>query len=121
MTAETPRHDPMKKGIKARWIAALRNSRYRQGTQALRSGNSYCCLGVLCDLHAKAAFVSWEYDQDTGVYSYLGETVLLPRIVCEWAGLESENPLARKIFLTTHNDDKRRSHKQIARLIDTHL
>ena len=111
----------MNKTIKRRWVSALRSGKYRQGTEALRSGNTFCCLGVLCDLHAKATFVSWEYDALTGMYSYLGETILLPRIVCEWAGIADQNPLALRVFLTTHNDVRARSYKQIARLVDTHL
>ena len=111
----------MKKTIKNRWLAALRSDKYRQGTEALRSGNTFCCLGVLCDLHAQATFVTWEYDEPTGRYSYLGETILLPLAVCEWAGIEAQNPLALSVFLTTHNDARGRSYKQIARLIDTHL
>ena len=111
----------MNNTIKKRWVAALRSGKYRQGTEALRSGNTFCCLGVLCDLHAKVTFVSWDYDPVSGMYSYLGETFLLPRSVCEWAGIDVQNPLALRAFLTTHNDVHARSYKQIARLINTHL
>lgn len=41
--------------IKERWVTALRSSRYRQGMRALcsRTGSqeSFCCLGVLCELY----------------------------------------------------------------------
>ena len=33
-----------------RWVAALRSGKYRQGQGGLRTGDRYCCLGVLCDL-----------------------------------------------------------------------
>jgi hypothetical protein len=111
----------MNKAIKKRWLKALRSDAYRQGTDALRFGNTYCCLGVLCDLHAKVMFTQWEYDEATGLFRYFSETIVLPRPVCEWAGLVEQNPRALKAGLTAHNDVRGRSFKHIARLIDTHL
>ena len=32
------------------WIEALRSGKYEQTQNYLRSGNSFCCLGVLCDI-----------------------------------------------------------------------
>lgn len=34
--------------LKAKWIAALRSGKFKQGRGQLRKGNEYCCLGVLC-------------------------------------------------------------------------
>jgi len=111
----------MDKRIKARWLKALRGQRYLQGTGGLRFGNSFCCLGVLCDLHAKESFLGWDYDADTGLYRYLGETVMLPRSVCKWAGIDTSNPLVLKVALSTHNDTKKLSFERIGRLIERHL
>lgn len=36
--------------LKAKWVAALRSGKYEQGRQRLRNGDSYCCLGVLCEV-----------------------------------------------------------------------
>ena len=36
--------------FKAAWVAALRSGKYEQGRGALRTGDTYCCLGVACDL-----------------------------------------------------------------------
>lgn len=36
--------------IKAKWVAALRSGKYKQGRGRLRSGDEFCCLGVLCDI-----------------------------------------------------------------------
>lgn len=34
------------------WIAALRSGKYKQGRAALRNADdTYCCMGVLCDLY----------------------------------------------------------------------
>lgn len=40
----------MKKTLKLKWIAALRSGAYKQGKGRLRRGDSYCCLGVLCEV-----------------------------------------------------------------------
>lgn len=43
----------MKKKIKAKWVAALRSGDYTQGCCQLRDeANNFCCLGVLCNIHA---------------------------------------------------------------------
>ena len=36
--------------IKARWVAALRSGKYKQTKGFLRCDESFCCLGVLCDV-----------------------------------------------------------------------
>ena len=47
----------MKKGLKARWVAALRSGKYKQGTRELRKDRvrsvQHCCLGVLCEISPK--------------------------------------------------------------------
>lgn len=41
----------MDKELKAKWLAALRGGKYKQGKGFLRTGDDcFCCLGVLCDL-----------------------------------------------------------------------
>ena len=43
----------MDKELKAKWIAALRSGKYKQGAGELKtSENSFCCLGVLADVIA---------------------------------------------------------------------
>lgn len=50
-----------KKGLKARWMAALTGGKYKQGKGQLKveqkNGKSalYCCLGVLCDISPAVA------------------------------------------------------------------
>jgi|SRR5688572_25661727 hypothetical protein len=110
----------MRKSIRKLWVTALRSGAYKQGTAGLRFESSFCCLGVLCDLHSKAAFVAWEQDEESGIYRYMGETIVLPKEVCAWAGLETQNPAVPKIFLTTQND-ARRSFKRVAGMIERHL
>lgn len=40
--------------IKKKWVKALRSGKYNQCDGQLRQGDTFCCLGVLCDLHRKA-------------------------------------------------------------------
>jgi len=72
----------MKKRIKKLWIDALRSGKYEQTTGYLKTGDKYCCLGVLCDLHAKEKDGAW-YDNN-----YCCKSQTLPLEVVEWAGLE---------------------------------
>ena len=49
-----------------RWVDALRSGEYEQGTDALRTAeNTFCCLGVACDLLVKDGVLSpWTRDYD---------------------------------------------------------
>lgn len=78
----------MKKEIADQWIAALRSGDYRQGQRALRnSDNEFCCLGVLCNLHAQAH--PEIAAQQTNAWFYLGRQGSLADQVQEWAGIRS--------------------------------
>lgn len=56
--------------IKARWVAALRSGKYQQGRRVLRNGDSYCCLGVLCELALEDGIVTATIDEHTSVTRY---------------------------------------------------
>lgn len=85
----------MKSEIKKQWVDALHSEEYKQGTGGLRTGqdrNEYCCLGVLCDLHAKATGTAWQRNNDNGsnTLKYLTTSGYLPTAVCDWAGVAEE-------------------------------
>jgi hypothetical protein len=64
----------------ARWIEALEGDRYRQGEQYLHpTPETFCCLGVLCDLIDPAA---WDDDG-----RWHGEHAVLPGIAHRRVGL----------------------------------
>lgn len=44
----------MKKEIRDKWCEALRGGEYEQTKEALQDGSAYCCIGVLCELAARA-------------------------------------------------------------------
>ena len=90
--------------IKAKWVAALRSGEYQQTHRQLKdNNNSFCCLGVLCDLHSKETNDRWSGD------FYLGERGMLPKVVTKWAGLGHWHTDQVKIGnktddLSEHND-----------------
>jgi hypothetical protein len=90
----------MDKHVAERWVQALRSGQYQQGKQALRpTPDSYCCLGVLCDLYrveqGKGAWdpadegcidIAFEAPGEDGC-----ETSLLPIEVKNWAGMRTND------------------------------
>lgn len=83
----------MKARIKKLWIKALRSGKYEQGKGALRVNDAFCCLGVLCDLHAHAFKKRWKKDSADGDYSYDGDDSVLPKSVQQWAGIDDADPV----------------------------
>ena len=97
--------------VMQKWVKALRSGDYEQIDGRLRSYGpdkcgkySYCCLGVLCDLHRQ------EFNADGSDYHYTwGEAVKtsaskpttayanhvddLPYCVKEWAGIKMNSPV----------------------------
>lgn len=109
--------------VKAKWIAALRSGEYKQGFYQLRqSDGRSCCLGVLCDLHAKETKGEWMDGY------YLGEWSRLPAPVIIWAGLEYDQygKLPDGTSLFQHNDGQhgrimRKPFRDIADIIESQL
>lgn len=94
----------MNADIKAKWVAALRSGEYKQGHEHLRVDDSYCCLGVLCDLYAITHGVPFGDNLRAGG----GNDELPAEEVCEWAGLKDNDP---EVFIdgiprcvSVHND-----------------
>jgi len=114
----------MNNAVKQSWLRALRSGDYHQGTGALKAGNKFCCLGVLCDLHRKKFGEDWVGGQYEGTDSYL------PPSVQEWAELDSENPLVcttfdgedgREVSLGELNDSGQADFEDIATVIEENL
>lgn len=99
--------------VKKLWVDALRSGKYEKGSGSLRQrteeGDCFCCLGVLCDLYARAnpgAVGSWHEcgtgDDDVvsipfkyldGQFGTKYESEVITPAVREWAGLRSDNPV----------------------------
>lgn len=127
ITVRATRMDP---SIKRRWVSALRSGSYHQGRNFLRLGNDYCCLGVLCDLHAQSYSQDWMlYGQRTTtqdgtprqIFQYDGFDSVLPEQVVEWSGLDAQDPIVAHdeglTSITKLNDLKGLSFEEIADLI----
>ena len=79
----------MNHAIAKQWVAALRSGQYKQTKNTLRDGDSFCCLGILCNLHAieHPEIARKEVDSNT----YLGSNAVLPLEVSLWAEVNSSN------------------------------
>ena len=94
----------MNADIKRQWIAALRSGEYQQTRGRLRNNGGYCCMGVLCDLHAKESGGLWTGSQEDG-WAYRFEGVVLPSVVADWAGIAGLNPMVDGAALGYRNDN----------------
>lgn len=91
------------KTVLQKWAKALRSGEYQQGERSLhkqdREGrDSYCCLGVLCDLALEAGVLTKDLVKqrsEAGVTTFhYGEedsSGLLPTAVKRWAGLQTRD------------------------------
>lgn len=90
----------MKQKIAMMWAEALESGEYLQTGGTLRKdetliGNneaafktSFCCLGVLCNLHAQTHPKLAATQTDSS--SYLGEEDYAPKEVMKWSGLKTQ-------------------------------
>ena len=82
----------MKQDVKAQWLTALRSGEYAQGSQRLRrSDDTFCCLGVLCDLAVKAGVIEepvQEFNMGSYMYGSQQNSAFLPDEVANWADVD---------------------------------
>jgi len=83
----------MHKEIAEQWVAALRSGEYQQGRGALHDGDTFCCLGVLCDL-----FPGRQWSRTSKNAKHLcsagecSDYSVLPESVRKWAGICDSSP-----------------------------
>ena len=104
----------MNKKVKKKWLKALRSGKYKQTTGQLKRDNKFCCLGVLCDIHAKENNKRWNQKN-----TYHHNSGSLPIHVKKWAALNESNPRykGKYVYLAAANDN-RMSFKRIANIIE---
>ena len=108
----------MRQEIAELWVKALRSGEYTQAAGVLRRDDSFCCLGVLCDLYREATSDgTWDEtprSEPDGlpVYAFAGAEETLPNEVITWAGMETPNGIldpvesgAEEMCLSGLNDD----------------
>lgn len=117
--------------IKALWLAALRSGKYRQGKGTLHNlqDDTFCCLGVLCEVAVGANIVDSKprvSGKLTG-YGVTQSVSTLPREVVKWAGMPDDaGSLNRSVYggardhfsLVDLNDEAGCTFEQIANVIE---
>lgn len=105
------------------WVQALRSGEYKQGNGYLHYGDTYCCLGVACDLAVKDGVeMDVDADDDEGAVAYDGAAVIPPSKAQSWLGLS--DPYGRymrddKIHYLTSLNDAGTPFAEIADLIES--
>lgn len=104
-----------------KWVDALRSGKYKQAKERLRDKNSYCCLGVACDVSGvgkwqKDFWNSWEY----AVYEAPGDVndLDLPKGVQKWLGIRLANPKFKRVPASQLNDEMGKTFEEIADYIE---
>ncbi len=114
-TTETLLFTPGQQKHFRNWAEALRSGEYTQGQYKLRSAeNSFCCLGVLADLHYSDKWGSTFIDNGQEIKLYRETSKGLPSVIGERLGLISE---MEETFYRM-NDSLRYTFDQIANEID---
>jgi hypothetical protein len=109
----------MNKRIKTKWLKALRSGEYKQTKGRLKDSVGYCCLGVLCDLHAKETGNTW--DESGNLPAYFGESGTLPDRVVKWSGVPDMNPDIPEHYNLGAYNDVGATFEDIADAIERHL
>lgn len=105
--------------LKKKWVDALRSGKYEQGRGELRStDDTYCCLGVLCDVIDPA---NWQrvYNEKRSVYHYYYGSALvsLPTSLSDEISLSFTD----RNTLMSMNDSGVKTFSEIADWIETNL
>lgn len=119
----------MKQEVKKIWVEALDSGNYQKGKHALRRGDRFCCLGVLCDLFIKETGNGmWSESEIDSLVSFVvynkTENATLPEVVMKWAGLKEFNPtvdlVGRQLSLAVINDSTD-TFEEVSKLIKKHF
>ena len=114
-----------------KWVEALRSGDYKQGQKRLRimDDNTFCCLGVACDISELNKWNVFGYGQQLFSYGQqlFGHGItMLPSEVSNWLGLTShegelffidEEGVLTMTYLTNLNDSDY-TFEQIADIIE---
>ena len=116
-----------------KWVDALRSGEYVQGHRALYEGltHTFCCLGVACDLFAKANPTEGHWSGNEFFANHESSRASLPRPVADWLGMKREPKFvyqhnAYAIYdnasgksLVQDNDTRKHTFDQIADTIES--
>ncbi len=114
----------MKSKIKDKWLEALLSGEYTQGFGKMNDGlESFCVLGVLCDIHRKETGREWKKGKHRSSMCYMGAGYGLPKTVQRWAGLNeaAEFGKDKNSNMIYESDEKSQSFKDLAVIIKRYL
>lgn len=116
----------MNPDIKKKWVEALRSSEYQQGRGRLHNPkeNTFCCLGVLCDIYRKENNLQWVICHGAAYLSgdhHEPMDGFLPPQVVDWAGVKDRSPVVEGSSLVALNDSDEFSFEKIAQYIEKYL
>ena len=104
------------------WIKALRSEKYNKGNGSLRVGDSFCVLGIACDIYAKSHKIIWILDRKN-IYSIINHSFTLPDEISKWLGLKtscaSYHRTENSVSTLSLNNDNGMSFKKLADLIES--
>jgi hypothetical protein len=122
----------MKKEWADKWVAALRSGEYQQARLALKridrstdeNKESFCCLGVLCDLAKDDNLIRGHWSGQQFISTSGAEVSCLPAAVKDAVGMKTEVGILTRngddqVALATLNDDGV-PFSEIATLIEKH-
>jgi hypothetical protein len=108
----------MRQALQKRWLEALRSGEYKQGRRVLRKLDTYCCLGVLCNLYDPSNWHQTDYEESAApIYKYYDRDSYPPPNVLLAVGLEKQE--AKKLAM--YNDRFRMPFEQIASILEKHF
>lgn len=102
-----------------KWVDAIRSGKYKQTTAKLSDGQSYCCLGVACELAMDSGVALYKQVYNGGVVLYNGCQGMLPAEVKRWLRLDDSGSYAEGMHIALVSlNDTGKSFKEIADFIE---
>lgn len=96
------------KFTKEEWIPALRSGKYKQGFGKLHINDTFCCLGVACDLLKDR--LKLDAKKDLNIVRYNEQAEYLPETAADYLGLDQDT----QVDIADKNDEGGWNFDQIA-------
>ena len=111
----------MKKEIAKIWVEALRSGKYEQTRGQLKMDESYCCLGVLCEISKLGRFSNNERYLIQSRSAQEIKNDVLPVSVMKWAGIKDSSGLLNMYESLAEYNDSGKTFLEIADIIELNV
>ena len=81
-----------------KWVRALRSGKYKQGREWLRAGDTFCCLGVACELAIKAKVISRTSPAGGNIMDYAGKRAYYQNLFKAGSALPATRAPSKKVI-----------------------